>query len=141
MRGPPRIIRLNIVEPDESVLPAPPCARGLDIQSRPVSLIVAAVRGADGDDHVRRPEIRLEGRARCRLLLRIRPPRLDLGREYPMRVFDEAARRGQRPRVAQSQMVYRQAAERRRRFCWHVPNGRREQIDWSASWGCDGTIR
>ena len=96
MRGPPRIIRLDVVEPDESVLPAPPCARGLDDVRVRSGLIVVR---ADGDDHVRRPEIRLEGRAGVRRLLRIRPPRLDLGREHPVRVFDEA---GQRLRAVQS---------------------------------------
>jgi hypothetical protein len=144
MRGPPRIIRLDVVEPDESVLPAPPSARGLDVRAGSV----VAVRGADSDDHVRRPEIRLEGRAAVRWrLLWIRPPRLDLGREHSMRVFDEAA-----GRVVQSQMVQRQSADwrsrfavgrRRRGFCWQwqIPSGRWEQIDRSASGGCDGTIR
>ena len=131
MRGPPRIIRLDVVEPDESVLPAAPSARGLDFRDR-------SVVGADGDDHVRRPEIRLEGRAAVQYLLWIRPSRLDLGREYPMRVFDEAA-----GRIVQSQMVQRQSTERRSGFtgwrCWQLPNGRRRK--WSASGGCDGTIR
>src|ERR1700761_9285677 len=98
MRGPTRIIRLDVVEPDEHILPTTPIPRSLDgVQT--ISPVAVAIVRANGDKYVRRPEIRLERHARMWRLLRIRPPRLDLRREYLMHVFDEA---GQRPRAVQS---------------------------------------
>ena len=92
MRRASGIIRLDIVKSDERVLPAPPTTRSFDVIW--ATSIIAVRHGADSDDHIHSPEICLESRA-CvwQRLLRIRPPRLDLRREHPMRVFDEAGQR------------------------------------------------
>lgn len=89
MRRSPGIVRLDVVEPNECVIPAAPRARSLDSGVR---LVASTVHHADGDEYVRRPEIRLERRARVRRFLRIRLSRLDLCREHPIGVFDETGK-------------------------------------------------